>query len=385
MFFPFGDLPNPRGFFPWVTWLLIAANIAVYAVLTVPMSTVPVAPDDPRLLAWLNALGVTLASLPPDALAGVSAYDLFVFEHGFKPAVPSAADLLASMFLHSGLMHLLGNMLFLWIYGDNVEHRLGRLGALAAYLGTGAAAVLGHAVLNPTSMTPMVGASGAISGVLGMYFVMFPRNLVKVLLWILPFALRVQLVSARLVLGLYLVIDNLLPLLVGARGGVAYGAHIGGFVAGVALAWLGERRDWSLGRAPWGREPDDPDREALERALVRGDNAGAVQALRRLPREALDELPAAAVIALSRALEAQGQGWAAWRVLHERLAQRAGGDEQARVHQAMAELRLRQGQPSAAWHHLRSGFDLAQDEALAQAIRARMFEVQGGTAPGPAR
>jgi len=141
-------------------------------------------------------------------------------------------------------MHLLGNMLFLWIYGDNVEHRLGRAGYLLSYLATGIAATLGHWALNPGSPFPSVGASGAISGLLGFYFVFFPRNRVRILLPFFPFFFQVIEVPARLVLGFYLVIDNLLPLVVtgGAGTGVAYGAHIGGFAAGLAAAWLLERR-----------------------------------------------------------------------------------------------------------------------------------------------
>jgi len=133
-------------------------------------------------------------------------------------------------------------MLFLWIYGDNVEHRLGTIRFLFWYLATGVAATLSHALFAMKSPLPMVGASGAISGVLGFYFVWFPRNRVKFLV-LLPFFLHVVLVPAWIALGLYLLVDNLLPLFVAQSGaGVAYGAHIGGFVAGAIAALFMQRR-----------------------------------------------------------------------------------------------------------------------------------------------
>jgi len=147
--------------------------------------------DDPALGDYLAMLareqGVRPDLLKRLALAGeISAYDLVVYHYGFKPARPSPLDMLSSMFLHGGLLHLLGNMLFLWIYGDNVEHRLGRLGFLAAYLGTGVAASLGDGLIRMGSSIPSVGASGAISGVLGLYFLWFPRNRVRVWIFLFP-------------------------------------------------------------------------------------------------------------------------------------------------------------------------------------------------------
>ncbi len=235
MFFPFADHPNPKGFLPWVTWGLIAANVLVYLLISLPLSMSTVDPTDPALLDWLQA--VAPAGIDPRLLAAqATAYDLFTFTHGYKPAAPAVDDLLFSLFLHAGLLHLAGNMLFLWIYGDNVEHRMGRLPFLLAYLGSGVAATLAFAVLAGDSMTPLVGASGAISGVLGMYFLWFPRNRVKVFVALFPFFFNVVMVPARIVLGIFVILDNLLPLVVGAGGGVAYGAHLGGFAAGLALA-----------------------------------------------------------------------------------------------------------------------------------------------------
>ena len=238
MFFPIGDSPNPPGFRAWVTWLLIVINVAIFLVITLPLSSLTPDPADPALRGYVEVL---LPNLPSGTslkqlMGALSQYDLFVYAHGFKPATPALADMFSAMFLHAGFGHLAGNMLFLWIYGDNVEHRLGRFFYLLAYLGTGVAATLGFAMLSPGSKVPMIGASGAISGVLGFYFLFFPRNEVRVAVLFFPFVMRVYNVGARWVLGAFVVIDNLLPMLFSRGSRVAYGAHLGGFLAGVAAA-----------------------------------------------------------------------------------------------------------------------------------------------------
>jgi membrane associated rhomboid family serine protease len=251
MIFPLSDTPNPGGR-PYVTYGLIALNVLVYLLVSLPLSGTPPDPDDPALVAYLQ---VVREQLPPGVplravVNSLSAYDLYVFEHGYKPAAPQIPDLFYSLFLHGGFMHLVGNMLFLWIYGDNVEYRLGRPAYLFWYLATGAAATLVFALFSQGSSIPLVGASGAISGVLGFYFLWFPRNRVRVFVFLFPFFMNVVAIPARIVLGLYLVIDNLLPfVLTGSDGGgVAHGAHIGGFVAGLAAAWLIDRRQASAAR-----------------------------------------------------------------------------------------------------------------------------------------
>lgn len=241
MFLPVGDYPNPRGL-PWMTIALVAANVAIYLLYTLPLGAARPDPSDPLLREYLAAVA---PSLPPNVplravLAQISAYDLFIFDHGYRPAAPSARDLLSSMFLHAGFMHLAGNMLYLWIYGNNVEHRLGPLPFLFWYLLTGAAATLFFSLFAANSQVPLVGASGAISGVLGFYFVLFPAHTVKVLVLLIPFYVGNVFLNARIVLALYLVVDNLLPFLLAGQGSpVAYGAHIGGFLAGAAVGgWL---------------------------------------------------------------------------------------------------------------------------------------------------
>jgi len=244
--FPIGDYPNPRGIH-WMTVLLIVANAAVYVLVTLPMSAQTVDPADPRVAEYIAAI---MKNLPPGTnpaavFGGMSQYDLFVYQWGFRPAAMNVGDLFFSMFLHGGFMHLFGNMLFLFIYGNNVEDRLGTLGFLAAYVLTGVAAALFQAVFNMSSNIPMVGASGAISGVLGFYLHWFPRHYVKVLLFLPPLFMGVRMFPASLVLWMYLIVDNVLPFLLASQGGggVAHGAHIGGFIAGfVAAVVMGRPR-----------------------------------------------------------------------------------------------------------------------------------------------
>jgi membrane associated rhomboid family serine protease len=241
VFFPLGDYPNPRGWH-WMTILLIVVNVLVYVAITLPLSAQPANPADPRVADYLAALS---AHLPPGTspamiLKGLTEYDLFVFQWGFRPAAMNVADVFASMFLHGGFMHLAGNMLFLWIYGNNVEDRLGPIGFLVAYLLTGVAAVAFQTVFNPQSAIPMVGASGAISGVLGFYLRWFPRHYVRIFIFLFPFFVGTRMLSASLVLWMYLILDNVVPFLAAAQGGggVAHGAHIGGFLAGLAAAFV---------------------------------------------------------------------------------------------------------------------------------------------------
>ncbi|MBI5140845.1 MAG: rhomboid family intramembrane serine protease [Nitrospirae bacterium] len=243
MFIPVGDTPNPPGR-PVVNYLLMAVNVLVFAVVTLPLSFAHPDPRDPAFMAYVRSIP-ELSQLPLQMLLReVSAYDVFLFRNAFKPGDFGFSPLMLSMFLHGGWMHLIGNMMFLWIFGDNVEHRLGRMRYLVAYLASGIAASLVYAMFSLGSMVPMVGASGAISGVLGLYYIWFPGNRVKIFMMLFPFFMDVVLVPARFVLGFYIIAENLLPFLLAPRmggGGVAYGAHIGGFMAGLAIAWALDR------------------------------------------------------------------------------------------------------------------------------------------------
>ena len=169
----------------------------------------------------------------------------FVFSYGAIPSVvfgyqalpaeiaqvPANVTLVTSMFLHGGLMHLVGNMLFLWVLGDNVEDALGHARFVAFYLASGIVAALSHAVAEPGSTVPMIGASGAISGVIGAYLMLHPHAPIKTLV----FRAIVDL-PAYVVLGLWIGFQFLNVYFAGpGQGGVAWWAHIGGFLAGAVL------------------------------------------------------------------------------------------------------------------------------------------------------
>ena len=203
-------------------------------------------------IAWIVACALVFlyqASLP----AGPG--ETFVFQYGAIPAlvfgeadlsetgmaIPAYATLITSMFLHGGWMHLIGNMLYLWVFGNNIEDAMGHAKYIAFYLTCGILAALSHALTDPSSSIPMVGASGAISGILGAYLLLFPRAKVLVMM---P-ALGATRVPAAIVLGMWFVMQLLSGgMSIGSEGGgVAFFAHIGGFLAGMALIGLFKRPD----------------------------------------------------------------------------------------------------------------------------------------------
>ncbi len=374
MFLPIGDTPNPLRFRAWVTWALMAVNIGVYLLFALPQSFVHAAANDPRTLEWLRVLtdaGMTSREAS-QSLSVLTEWDLQIFAHGFRSSSPELVDIFTAMFMHAGFFHLAGNMLFLWIYGDNVEHRLGRLGYLAAYLGLGVFSTAVYAALAGSSPVPLVGASGAISGVLGMYALMFPGNKVKVFFFLFPILMRTVLVPAYIVLGAFLLLDNVIPLVVGAGGGVAYGAHIGGFMGGVGLAFWGERRRW---RWPWSAavlprrtvvDGPIPNAEDLARAVRQGDRKRAVSLLARTPRAELEQIRADQIVVLADWLESAGYEVAAEALLRRGLARRLAPRDQARIHLALGLARLRAGQGPLAWQHLRRVASLEPDDETAR-------------------
>ena len=176
---------------------------------------------------------------------------------GAEPLGPTLVTALTSMFLHGGWLHLLGNAWFLWIFGDNVEDRLGHGRFLLFYLAGGVVAALVHLLFNWSSPVPTVGASGAIAAVLGAYAVLFPRARVVTLVPIF-FFFQVIALPAMLVLGLWFVVQIFTGTLsIGAGGGVAWWAHIGGFVFGMVVVILGRRTGRGGGNGPsqaWAEE-----------------------------------------------------------------------------------------------------------------------------------
>ena len=164
--------------------------------------------------------------------------------------VPPAMTMVTSMFMHGGWMHLIGNMLYLWIFGDNVEDSMGHVRFAVFYVLCGLAAVFAQALPEPGSTIPMVGASGAISGVLGAYLLLFPHARVLVAI---PFGfiLHTTRIPAGLVLALWFALQLVSNLMTPAgAGGVAFRAHIGGFIAGMALIPFFKQRRFRL-RTPW--------------------------------------------------------------------------------------------------------------------------------------
>lgn len=219
---------NPTRRTPVVTITLIAINVAVFLV---ELSVEAGGPAD--LDAFFGRWGAVPAAITAAVEAG-------------EPLSAATLGILTSLFLHGGWLHLAGNMLFLWIFGNNIEDRLGRLRFLGFYLLGGIVAALAQVWIEPRSEIPLVGASGAIAAALGAYIVIYPRARILSLVF---FGFFYQLVEVRaiIVLGYWFVlqlVDGLASLgAASAQGGVAFFAHIGGFVAGVAagLAVRGAR------------------------------------------------------------------------------------------------------------------------------------------------
>jgi membrane associated rhomboid family serine protease len=171
---------------------------------------------------------------------------VFFDQHGLVPAYFSWTTAVTAMFLHSGWLHIGGNMLSLWIFGDNVEDRMGHVRYLVFYVLAGLAANLAQTWANPNSPLPLVGASGAIAGVMGAYLVLFPRSRILVLIPIIIFFEIVE-IPAVFYLGFWFFVQVLggVGSLAGpgATGGVAFWAHAGGFLTGIASVWVFRRRE----------------------------------------------------------------------------------------------------------------------------------------------
>ena len=232
MLLPIGDDDSRLSGLALVTWGLILVNVFVFFLL--------------QGGAGGEAFTYGWSVVPREITEGIDLVraQTTVFE-GERVTIPQAPGpspiyltMLSALFMHGGLMHLLGNLLYLWIFGDNVEHRFGSLAFLVFYLVSGLVATFAQIALDPHSILPNLGASGAISGVLGAYLVLFPRNKVRVLFFLFIFT-----VPAVVAIGLWIVFQliNGYGAFVVAdvmMGGVAYGAHIGGFFAGVVLAFV---------------------------------------------------------------------------------------------------------------------------------------------------
>ena len=181
---------------------------------------------------------------------------VLICDFGIVPAAFAWPTLLSSMFLHGGWLHIIGNMWFLWIFGDNVEDRLGHGRYLAFYLLCGAVAGIAQALVSPDSYIPTIGASGAIAGVMGAYFVLYPRSRVLTLIWLFVFVDIVE-IPAVFFLGFWFLMQlfsgvGSVAQTAGNHGGVAFWAHVAGFLFGVAAVFVFRRSERQ--RVEWWHE-----------------------------------------------------------------------------------------------------------------------------------
>lgn len=234
--FPIRD-HNPSDGRPVVTYALMALNVAMF-LLTMPWA------------GGMVGLWERLALYPVAVVHGELLWGWFTH-----------------MFLHAGLLHLGGNMLFLWIFGDNLEDQMGHVGFLLFYLGCGLAAALAQVLAEPFLGVPMVGASGAIAGVMGGYLLMFPRAKVDVVAIIIIF-IKMFTIPAWVMLAVWFAVQLFSGYaMIGGESGTAYWAHAGGFVAGIVLAFpLFLRRG---GRAFWTRTHGQPPHAPVDYAPSR--------------------------------------------------------------------------------------------------------------------
>jgi membrane associated rhomboid family serine protease len=219
--FPIGDDNRGRRLTPFINWLLILINLAVFGYqIMLPMA------DLERFIFEFGAvpgdLTTAFPSLTPEAISIYS-------------------TVFTSMFMHGSILHFGGNMLFLWVFGANIEDAMGHFGYLMFYLAGGLSAAIAHIAFEPQSMVPMIGASGAISAVMGAYLLLFPTGSIRVLVFVgIPLIFAVP---ALIMLGIWFATQLIsgMAALEGAgdaAGGIAFWAHVGGFVAGAVLVWF---------------------------------------------------------------------------------------------------------------------------------------------------
>lgn len=232
MLFPISDDDRRISGPAYVTWGLLAANVAVFVFLQ------ELGANESFTYGW--------SVIPQEIMSGedlVANQTLRIQDQTVTiPQAPGPSliylTILSAMFMHGGFAHLFGNLLYLWIFGDNVEHRFGAGAFLSFYLVSGIVATVAQIALNPDGIIPNLGASGAISGVLGAYLVLFPKNRVTAI-----FLYHIVSIPAVAAIGVWIVFqffNGLGSVMISQEtvGGVAYGAHIGGFFAGVVLALI---------------------------------------------------------------------------------------------------------------------------------------------------
>ena len=224
--FPIGDDNSDRRIQPVVNYGFIAVNILVFLLL--------------QQLGGNDAFTYAFSLVPREITTGVDLNGIQILRdslgrtaeiHHYASPLPVYFNFLSSMFMHGDIMHIFGNMMFLFIFGDNLENLLGHIRYVVFYLVCGIAAASAQILLGPDSIIPMLGASGAISGVLGGYLLLFPNKPVKAIIFNF-----LTTVPAYVALGIWIVYQLVIGYLTpSGGGGVAYAAHIGGFVAGLVL------------------------------------------------------------------------------------------------------------------------------------------------------
>ena len=214
---------NPKKNLPFINFIFILANIAVYIY----------QPSSEQLLrAFYNTNG-----LIPNNITNISPAD-------FPNFLATLQSLFTSLFVHGGFMHLAGNMLFLWVFGDNIEYAIGHINYFFFYILCGIAAAFTQVFIEPSSLIPLIGASGAISGVMGAYIIKFPKNKVTTLFIIIIF-IKIIKIRAVYLLGiwfLFQIFQGYFSLGQESMGGVAWFAHICGFVSGIILVNIFKKR-----------------------------------------------------------------------------------------------------------------------------------------------
>ncbi len=225
--FPIGDDNSDRHIQPIVNYAIIAINVLVFVFLqgiggndafTYAYSLVP-----KEIMTGTDLVGLQTIT---DTLTGQTGQI-----QNYPTPLPVYFNFLSSMFMHGGFSHIFGNILFLWVFGDNIENRLGHIRYAIFYLCCGVAAALAQILMQTDSIIPMLGASGAISGVLGGYLLLFPRRSVRAIIFNF-----FTTVPAYVALGIWIIYQIVLGYLTPpGTGGVAYAAHIGGFIAGLVL------------------------------------------------------------------------------------------------------------------------------------------------------
>ena len=227
--FPIGDDNSDRTITPIVNYAFIGINVLVFVLL--------------QGLGGNDAFSYAFSLVPREVTTGIDITGVQIVRDSlgrtgeikhYATPLPVYFNFLSSMFMHGSIAHIFGNMLFLWIFGDNLENLLGHVRYAAFYIVCGIAAALAQIVMGPDSIIPMLGASGAISGVLGGYVLLFPQRQVRAIIFNF-----LTTVPAFVAIGLWIVYQLILGYMTDpGTGGVAYAAHIGGFIAGVVLIKL---------------------------------------------------------------------------------------------------------------------------------------------------